>query len=362
MRRLKHGIFALTLGLLCGTGTPQAQTVQDFSAGVGLWRLSPQRLGRSKTPGWKIVSRDGGKALRNSPTRSKRTYYWRLRQIFDLRDLEEPEFELKFEFMGHGYSGMSVWIGPAKARRSSDFEKIYEITEATGVKRIKLDLSEHAGTRRQIRIILRKPRGTKETKVGLYLHHLELLSENTVTRPECVAYNRKLYRHWIDEDRDCQNTRQESLVADATGSLIYLDKRQCRVFAGSWTDPYTGQTFENPLHLDIDHVVPLKEAHESGAWAWDADARQAFANQLSPAGQLFAVQAAANRIKGAKDPAEWLPRNESFRAEYARAWIKVKVQWNLTADPAELAALRLLLGDDATVQYPEEAPEMNCNQ
>lgn len=362
MKTLRCVLWGLALACLGSIGTPHAQTIQDFSDGVGLWRVSPQKIGRSKTPGWKIVNRSGGKALRNSATGSKATYYWRLRQIFDLRDLMAPKFAVKYEFRGNGYDSMQIQIGPAKARRRSAFTTIYETREANGTQRIELDLSEHAGERRQIRIVLRKPRGVVEKRVGLYLHHLELLSENTVSRPECVPYSRKLYRHWTDDDRDCQDTRQESLITDAVGALTYLDKRKCRVFAGDWTDPYTGQSFDNPLYLDIDHVVPLKEAHESGAWAWDADARQAFANQLEPAGQLFAVQAAANRTKGAKDPAEWLPPNPDFRADYARAWIKTKRQWDLTADADELAALKAILADDPTVEYPREAPEVNCNQ
>ncbi len=362
MSAVKSALLGLVFCFAGGIGSAQGQLIQDFTQGVGLWRTSPQRIGRSKTPGWKIVSRSGGKALRNSATGSKATYYWRIRQVFDLSDLMQPKFALKYEFRGHGYTGMTVQIGPAKARRKSAFTTIYETTEANGTQRIELDLSEHAGEIRQLRVVLRKPRGVVETKVGLYIHHLELVSENTVSRPECVPYSRRLYRHWSDEDRDCQDTRQESLIADASGPITYLDKRQCRVFAGDWNDPYTGLSFDNPLYLDIDHVVPLKEAHESGAWAWDAEDRKAFANQLTPKGQLFAVQAAANRIKGAKDPAEWLPKNEVFQQEYARAWIQVKREWGLTADAAELNALKALLGDDPTIEYPEKAAEVNCNQ
>jgi hypothetical protein len=349
--------------VLLGTGgTVHAQDIQDFSQGVGLWKSSPQKIGRSKVPGWKIVKRRGGKAIRNSVTSSRATYYWKLTRVFNLRDVEEPKLVMTFDFRGHGYSGMMVQIGDAKARRKRDFTTLYRHDAATGVERIELDLAEYAGAVRTLRVVLRKPRGVVEKKIGLYVHSLGVITENTIFAPECAPYNRRMYRHWTDEDRDCQDTRQESLIAGAKGVVTYLDKSQCRLFAGSWTDPYTGLRFDNPLHLDVDHMVPLKEAHDSGAWAWDAEERRQFANQLVPAGQLFVVQAAANRKKGAKDPAEWLPPNEDFHAEYARVWISVKLQWNLTADASELAALRAILGDDPDIVYPDEAPEVNCRQ
>ena len=67
---------------------------------------------------------------------------------------------------------------------------------------------------------------------------------------------------------------------------------------------------------------------------------------------LIAVDRGLNRQKGAKDPAEWLPPNQAYQAEYARAWVAVKLKWRLTADRIEL------IGNQ--VELPREAPEMNC--
>lgn len=44
---------------------------------------------------------------------------------------------------------------------------------------------------------------------------------------------------------------------------------------------YTGQTFIDPSRLDIDHFIPLSEAHQSGADVWTAAQREAFANDLT---------------------------------------------------------------------------------
>ncbi len=358
--RLALVLFALGSGSL--PGTAQAQALQDFDDGFGLWKASPQRVGRSKNPGWKVVSNAGEKAARNSPTGSKVTYYWKMSQVFDLTDLDEPTLELKHDFRGHKYSYFRVQVGDADARRLADFTTLHEETASTGVQTLELDLSEYAGTEVKIRLLLRKPGGVVEKKIGLYVHRLELTARTTVTIEDCLAYDRGLYLHWTDEDRDCQNTRNESLVGAATGEVDFLDAEECRVGDGLWEDPYTGLSFDNPIYMDIDHMVPLKEAHESGAWAWTKEERRAFSNQLSPVGQLFPVQASANRQKGAKDPGEWLPSNQDWWEDYARAWIDVKNDWGLTADSVELAALEEILGEDLTVEYPLEAYEVTCNQ
>ena len=95
----------------------------------------------------------------------------------------------------------------------------------------------------------------------ILLTSLLLIFTSTVLNasPVCPAYDRKLWKHWIDADRDCQNTRH----------------------------------------------------------------------------------------KGAGDPAEWLPPNQAYQVEYAEAWVAVKRKWGLTADPAEIAALRKILGPAA---------------
>ena len=105
-------------------------------------------------------------------------------------------------------------------------------------------------------------------------------------------------------------------------------------------------------------MVPLKEAHQSGAPNWSRKRKRDYANDLDDPDTLIAVDRRLNRQKGAKDPAEWLPPNHAYQAEYARAWVAVKLKWGLTADRRELMALRKFLGNQ--VGLPREAPEMNC--
>jgi hypothetical protein len=80
-----------------------------------------------------------------------------------------------------------------------------------------------------------------------------------------------------------------------------------------------------------------------GASGWDAQRREAFANDLGYHGTLVAVSASSNRSKGDRDPAEWKPPDEGFWCGYANWWTTVKVNWSLTADQAEVDALRSML-------------------
>jgi hypothetical protein len=89
--------------------------------------------------------------------------------------------------------------------------------------------------------------------------------------------------------------------------------------------------------------VALHEAWQSGAATWEPQRRRAFANDLGHPGALVAVTAAMNRIKSDRDPASWQPPNRASWCLYAADWITVKVRWGLTADEAEVTALRNML-------------------
>ena len=149
-----------------------------------------------------------------------------------------------------------------------------------------------------------------------------------------IPYDRSLYKHWVDADGDCQDTRQEVLISESLRPVV-LDDRGCRVVSGEWKDLYTGQTFTDPSRLDIDHFIPLGEAHRSGADTWTPEQRQAFANDLMHEHSLIAVSASANRSKGDRDPANWLPPDESFHCEYIKRWVAVKAYFNLRMDATE---------------------------
>jgi hypothetical protein len=154
------------------------------------------------------------------------------------------------------------------------------------------------------------------------------------------AYKRSLYRHWIDDDGDCQDTRVEVLIRDSDARALSLrGPNNCIVRGGKWSDPYSGQTFRNPRGLDVDHVVPLKNAHESGAWAWTAEKRREYANYLKYEQHLLAVKASENRKKGDKGPDRYLPPQAEYHCEYVRVWTKIKTEWSLEIPSSERQAI-----------------------
>jgi hypothetical protein len=147
------------------------------------------------------------------------------------------------------------------------------------------------------------------------------------------GYDRDLFKHWVDADSDCQDTREEVLVAE---SRTPIDG--CTVTTGEWFSWYDRQTWTQSSDVDIDHLVPLKEAWDSGARDWDADTRERYANDLGDSRALVAVTDNVNQSKGDRDVAEWLPDFDVCR--YVRQWVAVKLRWDLAVDTAEKATLR----------------------
>ncbi|MHC5906817.1 HNH endonuclease family protein [Streptomyces sp. S6] len=160
------------------------------------------------------------------------------------------------------------------------------------------------------------------------------LSQLTVAAEDRTGYNRDLFPHWITVSGTC-NTRETVLKRD--GSNVVTNS-SCAATSGTWFSPYDGATWTAASDLDIDHLVPLAEAWDSGASAWTTAQRQAFANDLTRP-QLIAVTDNVNQAKGDKDPAEWMPSVTSYRCTYVRAWVQVKYYYGLSVDSAEKSAL-----------------------
>ncbi|MFI9647768.1 HNH endonuclease family protein [Streptomyces sp. NPDC052040] len=161
------------------------------------------------------------------------------------------------------------------------------------------------------------------------------LASLTVAAENRTGYSRDLFPTWITISGTC-NTREYILKRD--GSNVTTNS-SCAATGGSWYSPYDGATWTAASDLDIDHLVPLAEAWDSGASKWTTAQRQAFANDVTRP-QLLAVTDNVNQAKGDQDPATWMPSRADYRCTYVRAWVQVKYYYNLSVDPAEKTALQ----------------------
>ena len=154
---------------------------------------------------------------------------------------------------------------------------------------------------------------------------LKVASENR------SGYDRSKFKHWIDADGDSCDTREEVLVAEA---IVKPHRGSgCSLSGGRWYSYYDNKYWNDKSSIDIDHVVALAEAWDSGARSWTSARRQSYANDLTDSRTLVGVTDSVNQSKSDKDPAEWLPSYD--RCRYIRHWVMVKIRWWLTVNTAE---------------------------
>ena len=183
------------------------------------------------------------------------------------------------------------------------------------------------------------------------------LSEAVTRLPEGTesreGYSRNSFRHWntgLDPADGC-TTRAEVLLDEAIEPPVV--GAGCRLTGGRWWSYYDATWVTSASNLDIDHMVPLAEAWDSGASAWSAQRREAYANDQGAPQSLVAVTARSNRSKADQDPAQWLPPAADAHCRYAAEWTGTKLRWAPTADTAELTALTELAAacPDQSVSY-----------
>ncbi|MGW1230281.1 HNH endonuclease family protein [Streptomyces sp. NPDC002530] len=172
---------------------------------------------------------------------------------------------------------------------------------------------------------------------GAGLPLAEAIKKIPVAGEKRAGYKRDSFRHWVDEDNDGCSTRQEVLLAEAVTAPE--QGARCALTGGSWRSYYDEVEVTDARKLDIDHMVPLAEAWDSGADDWTPERRQAYANDLTAERSLVAVTAKTNRSKADKDPAAWMPPARSAACTYLVDWTATKLRWGLTVDEAEQKAL-----------------------
>ncbi|MFE9367897.1 HNH endonuclease family protein [Streptomyces sp. NPDC006978] len=176
-----------------------------------------------------------------------------------------------------------------------------------------------------------------------------------VAEEKRAGYERDSFKHWVDEDDDGCPTRQEVLIAEAVTAP--QEGARCTLSGGGWLSYYDEVEVTDAKKLDIDHMVPLAEAWDSGAHDWTPERREAYANDLDAERSLVAVTAKTNRSKADRDPAAWMPPAQSATCTYLVDWTATKLRWGLSADETEQEALIELAEPcaDSVVEYEPAA-------
>ena len=167
-----------------------------------------------------------------------------------------------------------------------------------------------------------------------------------------TGYTRSQFPHWSDPDRNGCDARNDTLKRDLTNITFKAGTRDCKVIAGQLLDPFSGKviTFSTTkVVIDIDHVVALSNAWQTGAAYFDKNTRLLIANDPI---NLLAVDAKLNRQKGDGDAATWLPPNKSFRCEYVARQVAVKSKYKLWVTEPEKVAITNILSSCVDQKLP----------
>ncbi len=175
-------------------------------------------------------------------------------------------------------------------------------------------------------------------------------------QPSTDGYDRDLFGYrQTDEDGNGCDVREDVLARDLT-DVQYKGVSDCRVESGVLNDPYTGQTIyfqrgrDTSSAVQIDHVVALENAWQSGASQWDQAKRYQYGNDMY---NLLAVDGPANQSKGSASAAYWLPTNSDYRCDYVARQIGVKDKYGLTVTTQEKQAMLSVLHNCPAQAIPE---------
>ena len=194
--------------------------------------------------------------------------------------------------------------------------------------------------------ILPSPTATAE-QPGLATAVLETLPVKG--RAPKTGYTRDQFgQAWADVDRNGCDTRNDILKRDLTDEVFKEKTHECVVLSGTLIDPYSGERINfvrgniSSMEVQIDHVVALSNAWQTGAFKLTMQQRTALANDPL---NLLAVKGRLNSQKGDGDAATWLPPLKSYRCDYVSRQIAVKLKYKLwfTA-PEKEAMVRILKG------------------
>jgi hypothetical protein len=196
---------------------------------------------------------------------------------------------------------------------------------------------------------------TSDAADGTALKALEALSVKG--RAPKTGYTREQFGPaWSDVDHNGCDTRNDVLKRDLTDETFKAGTHDCIVLTGKLKDPYTATLIhfvrgeKTSTKVQIDHVVALSDAWQTGAQKISAEQRKQLANDPY---NLLAVDGPANEQKSDGDAATWLPANTAFRCAYIARQIGVKQKYSLWVTPSEKTAMKSVLDTCPTQTVPQ---------
>lgn len=172
-----------------------------------------------------------------------------------------------------------------------------------------------------------------------------------------TGYSRNQFSNGWADAGGC-DMRNFILGRDMTG-VITRSKADCTVMQGNLQDPYTGKQVvfvrgtDTSDDVQVDHVVALSNAWQTGAQQITAEMRYGLANDTL---NLLAVDGPTNQKKGDSDAATWLPPNKNYRCRYVARQIAVKQKYSLWVTQPEKDAMKRVLGSCPDQVLPVEDP------
>jgi len=167
-----------------------------------------------------------------------------------------------------------------------------------------------------------------------------------------TGYTRSQFPHWSDPDRNGCDARNDTLKRDLKDITYKEGTRDCKVIAGQLLDPFSGKVIifsPTKVVIDIDHVVALSNAWQTGAAYFDKSVRTQIANDPL---NLLAVDSKLNRQKSDGDAATWLPPSKSFRCAYVARQVAVKAKYKLWVTEREKVAITKILSSCVGQKLP----------
>lgn len=200
-----------------------------------------------------------------------------------------------------------------------------------------------------------------------YTKALAALDSVRVAKARPGGYDRARYfGGWASNGCGEATTRDTILARDMRD--VRKDSK-CRVASGTLSDPYTGRTISfrrgraTSSAVQVDHVVALLDAWESGARDWDQARRVKYANSPDV---LLASDGPANMAKGAGldangtslyreqksgAPDIWMPDDKAYRCDYMARRAAIKAEWGLSMTAREKQQATTVLAQCAAGTY-----------